>query len=79
MASTATALLRKTPDLRQEIERIRAGLSFRAAQQLQKALGVSLEQLAAVLGCREPLCIGAKRRGAWRKRSQSDWCAINSY
>jgi len=50
MATVATTLLRKTPDLRQEIERIRAGLSFRAAQQLQKALGVSLEQLAAVLG-----------------------------
>jgi putative toxin-antitoxin system antitoxin component (TIGR02293 family) len=50
MTTAATALLRKAPDLRQEIERIRAGLSFRAAQQLQKALGVSLEQLAAVLG-----------------------------
>jgi putative toxin-antitoxin system antitoxin component (TIGR02293 family) len=50
VTTTATALLRKTPDLRQEIERIRAGLSFRAAQQLQKALGVSLAQLAAVLG-----------------------------
>jgi putative toxin-antitoxin system antitoxin component (TIGR02293 family) len=50
MTTAATALLHKTPDLRREIERIRTGLSFRAAQQLQKALGVSLEQLAAVLG-----------------------------
>jgi putative toxin-antitoxin system antitoxin component (TIGR02293 family) len=50
MSTAATALLRKGPDLRQEIERIRAGLSFQAAQKLQKALGVSLEQLAAVLG-----------------------------
>jgi len=34
----------------QQIERIHAGLSFQAVQNLQKALDLPLEKMAAVLG-----------------------------
>ncbi len=49
----ATAALRRTPAmtrLHQDIERIEAGLSFRAVQNLQKALDVPLEKVASLLG-----------------------------
>jgi putative toxin-antitoxin system antitoxin component (TIGR02293 family) len=49
----ATAILRRTQTIatvHQQIGRIQAGLSFRAVQNLQKALDVPLEKVAAVLG-----------------------------
>ena len=36
--------------LQRRMERIRAGLSFRAADKLRKSLGVSMDRLAQVLG-----------------------------
>ena len=51
--SSAT-LTRKSPEaiatLQRQMERIRAGLSFRAADKLRKSLGVSMDRLAQVLG-----------------------------
>ena len=49
----ATATLRRThavTTVHQQIERIHAGLSFRAVLNLQKALDVPLEKMASVLG-----------------------------
>jgi len=49
----ATATLKRTQALatvHQQIGRIRAGLSFRAVQNLQKALDLPMEKLASVLG-----------------------------
>jgi putative toxin-antitoxin system antitoxin component (TIGR02293 family) len=49
----ATAALRHSQAIatvHQHIERIQAGLSFRAVQNLQKALDVPLEKIASVLG-----------------------------
>jgi putative toxin-antitoxin system antitoxin component (TIGR02293 family) len=49
----ANAALRRPPpiaNVHQQIERIGAGLSFRAAENLQKALDVPMETLATVLG-----------------------------
>ncbi len=51
--ATATLTRKGSPALatiQQQIDRIRAGLSFRELEKLQKALGVSLEKLAGVLG-----------------------------
>ena len=49
--SSAT-LTQKTPvtTIRRQIEQIRAGLSFRAVQNLQKALDLPMERIASVLG-----------------------------
>ena len=49
--SSAT-LIQKTPvmAIRRQIEQIRAGLSFRAVQNLQKALDLPMERIASVLG-----------------------------
>ena len=49
--SSAT-LIQKTPPtaIRRHIEQIRAGLSFRAVQNLQKALDLPMERIASVLG-----------------------------
>ena len=49
--SSAT-LIHKTPAaaIRRQIEQIRAGLSFRAVQNLQKALDLPMERIASVLG-----------------------------
>src|SRR5213594_4063482 len=49
--ATAT-LKRRQPiaSIHQQISRIHAGLSFRAVQNLQKALDVPLEKVASVLG-----------------------------
>ena len=49
--SSAT-LIQKTPvtTIRRQIEQIRAGLSFRAVQNLQKALDLPMERIASVLG-----------------------------
>jgi len=47
--SSAT-LIQKTTAIRQQIEQIRAGLSFRAVQNLQKALDLPMERIASVLG-----------------------------
>ena len=49
---TAIALKRSAPiaTVHKQIEQIRAGLSFRAVQNLQKALDVPLEKVAGVLG-----------------------------
>jgi putative toxin-antitoxin system antitoxin component (TIGR02293 family) len=47
--ATAT-LRRKAVTVHQQIERIHAGLSFQAVQNLQKALDLPLEKMAAVLG-----------------------------
>ena len=49
--SSAT-LIRKTPvtTVRRQIEQIRAGLNFRAVQNLQKALDLPMERIASVLG-----------------------------
>ena len=49
----ATATLKRTHPIatvHRQIERIHAGLSFRAVQNLQKALDVPMEKLASVLG-----------------------------
>ena len=49
----ATAALKRTQaiaTIHQQINRIHAGLSFRAVQNLQKALDIPLEKLASVLG-----------------------------
>lgn len=49
----ATATLKRTHSIttvHQQISRIHAGLSFRAVQNLQKALGMPLEKVASVLG-----------------------------
>ena len=49
----ATAALRRThaiATVQQQIGQIHAGLSFRAVQNLQKALDIPLEKIAAVLG-----------------------------
>ena len=43
-------LRRKAVTVHQQIERIHAGLSFQAVQNLQKALDLPLEKMAAVLG-----------------------------
>jgi putative toxin-antitoxin system antitoxin component (TIGR02293 family) len=47
--ATAT-LRRKAVTVHQQIERIHAGLSFQAVQNLQRALDLPLEKMAAVLG-----------------------------
>jgi putative toxin-antitoxin system antitoxin component (TIGR02293 family) len=47
--ATAT-LRRKAVTVHQQIERIHAGLSFQAVQNLQRALELPLEKMAAVLG-----------------------------
>jgi len=49
---TAASLRQRHPiaTVHQEIERIHAGLSFRAVQSLQKALDLPLEKIASVLG-----------------------------
>src|SRR5207248_5434042 len=49
---SSAALIQKTPvtTIRRQIEQIRAGLSFRAVQNLQKALDIPLERVASVLG-----------------------------
>jgi putative toxin-antitoxin system antitoxin component (TIGR02293 family) len=49
--SSAT-LIHKTPvtTIRRQIEQIRAGLSFRAVRNLQKALDLPMERIASVLG-----------------------------
>ena len=49
--SSAT-LTQKTPvtTIRRQIEQIRGGLSFRAVQNLQKALDLPMERIASVLG-----------------------------
>src|SRR5437660_11661359 len=47
--SSAT-LIQKTTAIRRQIEQIRAGLSFRAVQNLQKALDLPMETIASVLG-----------------------------
>jgi putative toxin-antitoxin system antitoxin component (TIGR02293 family) len=49
--SSAT-LIHKTPvtAIRRQIEQIRTGLSFRAVQNLQKALDLPMERIASVLG-----------------------------
>src|SRR5438552_17140667 len=51
LMSSAT-LIQKTPvaTVRRQIEQIRAGLSFRAVQNLQKALDLPMERIASVLG-----------------------------
>jgi putative toxin-antitoxin system antitoxin component (TIGR02293 family) len=49
----ATATLRRSQPIatiHQQIQRIHAGLSFRAVESLQKALDVPLEKVASVLG-----------------------------
>ena len=49
----ATATLKRTHPIgavHRQIERIHAGLSFRAVQNLQKALDMPMEKLASVLG-----------------------------
>jgi putative toxin-antitoxin system antitoxin component (TIGR02293 family) len=49
----ATAALRHSPaivTIHQQIDRIHAGLSFRAVQNLQKALDVPMAKVATVLG-----------------------------
>jgi putative toxin-antitoxin system antitoxin component (TIGR02293 family) len=49
----ATATLKRTQpiaSIHEQIDRIHAGLSFRAVQNLQKALDVPMEKLASVLG-----------------------------
>jgi putative toxin-antitoxin system antitoxin component (TIGR02293 family) len=45
-------LIHKTPvaTLRRQIDQIRAGLSFRAVQNLQKALDLPMEKIASALG-----------------------------
>jgi putative toxin-antitoxin system antitoxin component (TIGR02293 family) len=51
MATTVT--LRRSPavaTVHQQIERIRTGLSFRSAENLQKALDMPMDKLALVLG-----------------------------
>jgi len=49
---SSAALIEKTPvtTIRRQIEQIRAGLSFRAVQNLQKALDLPMERIASVLG-----------------------------
>src|SRR5947209_7265057 len=49
---SSAALIQKTPvtTIRRQIEQIRAGLSFRAVQNLQKALDLPMERIASVLG-----------------------------
>ena len=49
MSESATAVLGRAP-LHRQIRRIQAGLSFRAVQNLQKALDLPLEKVASVLG-----------------------------
>ena len=49
MSGSATAVLARAP-VHQQIKRIQSGLSFRAVQNLQKALGLPLEKVASVLG-----------------------------
>ncbi|MEP6936689.1 MAG: antitoxin Xre/MbcA/ParS toxin-binding domain-containing protein [Chthoniobacterales bacterium] len=50
MGTTALRKQSATVSLQAQIERIRAGLSFRAVQNLQKAFDFPLETVAAVLG-----------------------------
>ena len=49
---SSAALIQKTPvtTIRRQMEQIRAGLSFRAVQNLQKALDLPMERIASVLG-----------------------------
>ena len=48
--ATLTAKTHSIATVHQQIGRIRAGLSFRAVQNLQKALNLPLETVASVLG-----------------------------
>ena len=50
MATTALKRSHPIATVHQQIEQIRAGLSFRAVQNLQKALDLPLERIAGVLG-----------------------------
>src|SRR5436190_24247064 len=50
MATTTLKRGRVTASVHQQIGRIQAGLSFRAVQNLQKALDIPLETVASVLG-----------------------------
>src|SRR5438477_4271461 len=49
---SSNTLIQKTPvtTIRRQMEQIRAGLSFRAVQNLQKALDLPMERIASVLG-----------------------------
>src|ERR1043166_8056751 len=49
MSGSAPAVFARAP-VHQQIKRIQSGLSFRAVQNLQKALGVPLAKVASVLG-----------------------------
>jgi putative toxin-antitoxin system antitoxin component (TIGR02293 family) len=50
MATTTLKRSHPIATIHQQIERIHSGLSFRAVQNLQKALDVPMEKLASVLG-----------------------------
>jgi putative toxin-antitoxin system antitoxin component (TIGR02293 family) len=50
MATTAILRRSSVATVHQQIERIRAGLSFRSAENLQKALDMPMDKLALVLG-----------------------------
>jgi putative toxin-antitoxin system antitoxin component (TIGR02293 family) len=50
MKTTALRQHPATPTVRQQIEKMRAGLSFRAVTNLQKALALPLGTMATVLG-----------------------------
>ena len=50
VAVAALSLSPATATVHRQIEQIQAGLSFRAVRNLQRALGVPLEKIAAVLG-----------------------------
>src|SRR6266513_4949766 len=53
LSNMATAALKQTHPMatvHQQISRIHAGLSFRAVQNLQKALDLPMERIASVLG-----------------------------
>src|SRR5438270_8266693 len=62
----ATAAFRKSTAIatvQQEIGRIHAGLSFRAVQNLQRALDLPLEKIAAFLGMSRATLHRRKARG----------------
>jgi len=56
-------LTRKAVTVHQQIGRIQAGLSFRAVQNLQKALDIPLETVASVLGMSRATLHRRKRQG----------------
>src|SRR3954465_13447876 len=68
MATTALRRTQPITTVHAQISRIEAGLSFRAVQNLQKALAIPMETLAEVLGMSRATLHRRKNQGRIDKR-----------